>query len=302
VTGTVKPFSRKIQASTVSRVIAYPGFTRNTDTGDVALLVLSKPTTAPAISLATSPSDSGILEAGTEAMIAGWGRTSYTNPASAKILRWASAVVQSTEWCGLNASPFDGQDQLCAIDSPSDSATACYGDSGGPLLAESPSRTEELEIGVISRGEGIECSPRKPELSTRADLIASWVHEWINILKPTPPNKPGYYVTQPSQRHKIVIHIAGDGRQIVGLKIKVPLICQHGYEVPSIEESLLSYANAVTIMNHTARATLSTQAEGIYKSGHIDMDLQFTVPGPSKVICMWISRPEANDLVPVPTH
>ena len=282
MTGTVEPFSRKTQASSVSRVIVYPGFTRNTDTGDAALLVLSKPTTAPAISLATSPSDSGILEAGTEAMIAGWGRTSNTNPSSAKILQWASAVVQSTEWCGLNASPFDGQDQLCTIDAPSDSATACYGDSGGPLLAESPSRTEELEIGVMSRGEGLECSPRKTILFTRADLIASWVNEWINILKPTPPNKPGYYVTRPSKLRKVTIHVAGDGRHIVGLNIKIPLICQHGYEAPSIEESLLSYANAVTIVNHAARATLNTQAEGIYKAGHIKMDLQFTAPGTVK--------------------
>jgi hypothetical protein len=187
--------------------------------------------------------------------------------------------VQSTEWCKLNVSPFDGQDQLCAIDAPGDSATLCYGDSGGPLLAESPTRTEELEIGVISRGEGTECSPRTASVFTRTDLIVSWVHEWIAALKPVPPNEPGYYVTKPSQTRKIVIHVSGDGRHLVGLKIKIPLICQHGYEVPSIEESWLSYAKAVTIVNDTARATLNTQAEGIYKSGHVHLDLRFTAPG-----------------------
>jgi trypsin len=272
-TGTVEPFSRKTQASTVSRVIIYPGFTRSTDTGDAALLVLSKPTTAPAISLATSPSDSGILEAGTEAIIVGWGRTNYTKPASAKILRWASTVVQSTEWCGLNASPFDGQDQLCTIDSPSDSATACYGDSGGPLLAESPSRTEELEIGVMSRGEGIECSPRKAILFTRADRIASWVDEWIETLKPTPPNDPGYYVTPPSKVRQAVIHVSGDGDRIVGVRLKMPISCQHGYYLPSLEES---YVKHIAITNHVARATFDTPAEGAYKVGHISMYVLFT--------------------------
>lgn len=273
VTGTVEPFSRKTQASTVSRVIVYPGFTRSTGTGDVALLVLSKPTTAPVVSLATSPSDSDILEAGTEATIAGWGRTSYTNPSNAKRLRWASAVVQSTEWCGLNASPFDAQDQLCAIDAPSDSATVCDGDSGGPLLAESPSRTEEIEVGVISRGEGAECSPRSPSVFTRADLIASWVDEWIETLKPTPPNDPGYYATPPSKVRQVVIHVSGDGDRIVGVRLKMPISCQHGYYLPSLEES---YVKHIAITNHVARATFETPAEDAYKVGHISMYVLFT--------------------------
>lgn len=89
-------------------------------------------------------------------------------------------------------------------------------------------------------------------------------------------------MTLPSKLRKVTIHVAGDGRHIVGLNIKIPLICQNGYEVPSIEESLLSYAQTVTIVNHTARAELKTQAEGLYKSGRVDMDLQFTVSGTVK--------------------
>jgi hypothetical protein len=50
----------------------------------------------------------------------------------------------------------------------------------------------------------------------------------------------------------------------------------------SIEESLLSYAQTVTIVNHIARATFNTQAEGVYESGHIKIDLQFTAPGTVK--------------------
>jgi secreted trypsin-like serine protease len=270
VTGTVEPFSRKTQASTVSRVIVYPGFTRSTGTGDVALLVLSKPSTAPPVSLITTPSDAGILQAGTEAMIAGWGRTSYTNLSSVKRLRWANTVVQSVEWCGLNASPFDDQDQLCAI---SDSTTVCYGDSGGPLLAESPSRTEEVEIGVISRNEGGECSPRNPTVFTRADVIASWVDGWIETLKPTPPNDPGYYVTRPSKARQVVIHVSADGGHVVGLRVKMPVSCQHDYYLPSLEESFVKH---IPITNHVARAKFATQAEGEYKVGHISVYVLFT--------------------------
>lgn len=279
VTGTVEPSSSKGQASSVSEVIVYPGFDGSTGTGDAALLVLSTPTTVPPIALASTLSDSAMLRAGTAAMIVGWGRTSYKNPANARVLRWANTFVQSSEWCGLNVSPFDSQAQLCATGLPSYSTSVCYGDSGGPLLAESPSRAEAVEIGVASRTESTECSPRFASVFTRTDLIASWVNKSIQAHKPVPPNKPGYYITRPSQRNKVVIHVAGDGRRIVGLKIKIPLICQHSYEVPPIEESLLSYANAVTIVNGIARATLNTKAEGVYKSGHIDMDLQFTGPG-----------------------
>jgi secreted trypsin-like serine protease len=278
VTGTVEPSSSKGQASSVSRVIVYPGFDRSTGTGDAALLVLSTLTTVPPITLASSPSGSAMLRAGTEAFIVGWGRTSYKNPANAKALRWANTFVQSSEWCGLNASPFDSQAQLC-VNGHSYSTSICYGDSGGPLLAEVPSRTEEVEIGVASRDEGAECSPQSASVFTRADVIASWVNESIQALKPVPPNEPGYYVTRPSKTRKVVIHVSGDGAHIVGLRIKVPLICQHGYEVPSIEESWLTHAKAVAIVNHAARATLNTQAEGIYKSGHIHLDLWFTATG-----------------------
>jgi len=278
VTGTTEPSSSKGQESSVSRVIVYPGFARTTGTGDAALLVLSKPTTVPAILLATSPSDSGILRPGTEAFIVGWGRTAYKNPANAKVLRWANTFLQSSDWCGLNASPFDSQAQLC-VNGQSYGTSICYGDSGGPLLAEVPSRTQVVEIGVASRDEGGECSPQSASVFTRADVIAPWVHEWIAALKPVPPNEPGYYVTGPSRARKIMIHVSADGRRIVGLKIKTPLQCQHGYELAPFEESLLSSAHSVTIANHVARATLRTVAEGEYRVGHIDLDVRFIGPG-----------------------
>jgi len=71
VTGNVDWTAPSRQVFGVSRVVVYPGFNRVYLTGDAALLILSAPTSAPAISLASYPSDSPILEAGTEGVIAG---------------------------------------------------------------------------------------------------------------------------------------------------------------------------------------------------------------------------------------
>ncbi|MGH2865243.1 MAG: S1 family peptidase, partial [Solirubrobacteraceae bacterium] len=70
VTGNVEWTASPRQISDVSRVVVYPDFNPDYLTGDAALLVLSTPTTAPAIALASFPSDSARLEAGTPALIA----------------------------------------------------------------------------------------------------------------------------------------------------------------------------------------------------------------------------------------
>ncbi len=185
VTGNVEWTSPERQVSAVSRVIVYPGFDRSVDDSDAALLVLSAPTTAPAISLAIWPSDSNILQAGTGALIAGWGETEEAFP---ERLQWAETVVQAPEWCEGEVKMFYQGSELCTIDPPSDSTGACSGDSGGPLIAETSSGTP-VEIGVTIRASA-DCSTSHLAVFTRADLLASWVHEWAEAVKPPPPQPP----------------------------------------------------------------------------------------------------------------
>lgn len=81
VTGSVDWTDQTLrQVSPVSRVIVNPSYVPlPEDTFDAALLVLSNPTTAPAIPLATS-SDEYFDVGGTGAVIAGWGQTYYGDP------------------------------------------------------------------------------------------------------------------------------------------------------------------------------------------------------------------------------
>ena len=76
VTGALDPLQAGEPVSTVLGVIVYPGLQRKVDNGDVALLVLSTPTSAPPITLA-SPKQAKRLVAGMPATIVGWGKTAY---------------------------------------------------------------------------------------------------------------------------------------------------------------------------------------------------------------------------------
>ena len=161
------------QISNVSQVIVYPGYSPATGDRDAAMLVLSTPTTAPAIALASDPGDVTLLEPGTGGEIAGWGATAAA-PLTAQ-LQWGQDVVQDPAYClqqaGQLGGAFNSGDQVCAIDAPTDADGACNGDSGGPLVVQRADSTW-VEVGVISRGP-TDCSTGEPDFFTRArcDLL-----------------------------------------------------------------------------------------------------------------------------------
>jgi hypothetical protein len=306
VTGNVEWAAPARQVSGVSRVAVYPGFNRIYLTGDAALLVLSAPTTAPPLALASYPSDSHLIEAGTQGLIAGWGATFPGQVGPTARLRWAGTVVQRPGYCETNAWPFYRGYELCTIDPPAFETGTCFGDSGGPLITLGPTGSGDVELGITSHGDS-ECSTVHPAVFTRADLVASWVQEWIEAVKPPPPpapprtpappppappppapapspaptlppNVPGYYRTRSSKLRKVVVHVSGDGQHIVGIFTKMPVHCQHGWEI-SVNESWLSYANNLAITNHTVSTILEWVPSRETKRGGIGLSLSFTASG-----------------------
>jgi secreted trypsin-like serine protease len=292
------------QMSGVSRVVVYPTFNRADLSDDAALLILSTLTSAPAIPLASYPSDSTYLAAGAEARIAGWGETAPKAEVLPARLSWADTVVQGPPYCELMAPPFYSGSEMCTIDPPSDQTGACFGDSGGPLIT--PPGTGEIELGITSHIYS-ECLTARPTVFTRADLIAPWVDEWIAAVQPlapepvpkpvtaqppvaqTPaaeaasapaavPNTPGYYVTRPSRTRRIMIHVSGGGDDIVGISIKTPVTCQHGHQLP-LEDRWLSYSQDVAITNHIARRTLEVPAGRASTAGQLGLFVRFMAAG-----------------------
>lgn len=187
VIGAVEPLLPELPVSTALATIVYPGLNRRADDGDVALVVLATPTTAPPVKLA-SASFAKHLAGGTPATIAGWGRTSYDQTLLTRHLQSAGTAVQSGKWCKRNAPPFFTRSEICAISSPSYSTGACEGDSGGPLLVSGPSG-EPVEVGVTDHVYE-KCSTRHPSVFASVGALSSWIKSWVLAYEhaPTPPN------------------------------------------------------------------------------------------------------------------
>jgi secreted trypsin-like serine protease len=169
------------QVSGVTRVIACPCFDRHTAVGDVALLQLSTPTTAPPVTLASSPRGS------TSALLAGWGKTYSSQNSPVERLQWARTVLQGPEWCEREASQFSPAGEICTIEEPARQTGVCNGDSGGPLLVPEPSAAGGMvQIGIASHVYG-ECATTSPSVFTRAGAVSAWVSGWAQVLASAPP-------------------------------------------------------------------------------------------------------------------
>lgn len=190
VTGNVDYESASRTISTVSRVAVNPNFAYLTPSdvpvrGDVAVLELSQPVSAPPVRFAKTTT----WGAGTPVVMVGWGLTSPSGE-SPETLHYGEAVAQSPSFCSSEYIGFESAWDLCALDYPYEEYTTCHGDSGGPLLMIAPGTTNQvLEIGVASLVKE-ECSPEKAAAFVRTDSIASWLQQKINEYAPPPPPPP----------------------------------------------------------------------------------------------------------------
>lgn len=180
ITGTVNWSRPPRTISDVSQVRPAPGYDPRGPKHDAGLLVLSKPVNHPAVSLWQS----GNINAGTPAQIAGWGETSFGSGLP-KRLRWASTAVQSASYCTHAAGAnfmFDPASMLCAVDAPSDHTGTCSGDSGGPLLVTASGGTV-MEVGVTSVGPA-NCGTHRADYFTAVRPIYPWVSGQIKAFAP----------------------------------------------------------------------------------------------------------------------
>ena len=178
------------QVSGVSQVVVNPGFDRSSLRDDATLLILSTPTTAPPVQLATSPADSSLLSPQDPATVAGWGAM-MSGGSVLQPLQYANTVIQNAVYCGSQATyfqrSFDAATELCAVNSPYFDHGTCQGDSGGPLLATIGGAV--VEIGVTSWGAA-NCSTAHPGFFTRGDAIEPWAAAWIQAVNPAPTPTP----------------------------------------------------------------------------------------------------------------
>jgi secreted trypsin-like serine protease len=232
------------QVSGVSQVIVNPGYDPTKPDGDVALLELSTPTTAPAMALANT-SSSALVKPGSTVQIAGWGLTNGSDPLSIPSdLQWATTVIQSSSLCAQQAtavgSSFDSADQLCTMDTPTDATTTCEGDSGGPLIANYLT-DDPIQIGVTDWGIGNSsnsCLSDAPDYFTLASAIYPWAQSWIKKLAPTPTPTPtpsptpaplaGRYSGRTSQHKTVKLRVAASRTTVRSIRLSYRLRCSSG--------------------------------------------------------------------------
>ncbi len=174
--------------SRVRRALLFPGFRPTYVHGDAGLLILARPTDAPALPLAGA-ADSALLAAGTPVEVAGWGLADIQKVRSPALARAGKLTVQPSSRCRTDDSDlhrhFSAALQLCALDRSAFEATGCFGDSGGPAIARRPDGTP-VEIGIVSAG-GFACEPQVPNLFTRVDRVSRWAYEWVAAVEAGAP-------------------------------------------------------------------------------------------------------------------
>jgi secreted trypsin-like serine protease len=302
------------QVSGVTRVIVCSCFDRRTDVGDVALLQLSTPTSAPAVTLASSP------RGGTKALLAGWGRTYYNQEAPGEHLQWAPTVVQHPERCEHEAPPFSPVSQVCVTNTSSRQTGACEGDSGGPLLLPEPSAVGGMvQIGVADHVYG-ECATTSPSVFTRVDAISAWVRDWARVLTSAPPVStflPADTIVAPTlpgvassrsltlARNDISLVLSCDneggvctGGVVARIRVREKLVVRRGdtrsvlyNRTRTVRLTSIGFAIAPGYSTHV-RAALSPQNRTLLsRLGNVPLDVTLTGPGfSSRVVTLEPAR------------
>lgn len=169
----------------VSRVIVHPRFTYRHLSGDVALLVLASDAELPPGALL--PAGSPVFRRGLPLTVAGWGTTRDSRQPRAgdfPVRRLAvDERLRSTATCRAHdyGHIFDPVTQLCAGGPVAGGHGDCYGDSGGPLMAQVGGRC--LVVGAVSYGYGC-ARAGEPGFFARVAgrELQGWILDWERRL------------------------------------------------------------------------------------------------------------------------
>ena len=168
----------------VVRVFDYPSYRSRTGQGDAGLLRLEEPAGVPALPIAGRR----FWSAGSEAEVAGWGVLHPAQHRPTYLLHRARTTVLGSRECREAGGD---RGEICTEDVLRHKASACYGDSGGPLLMRRPGDRRLVVIGTVHGGRN--CNPRVPGTFTSTVPIFKWVRatqrRWLERAR-TQPRSP----------------------------------------------------------------------------------------------------------------
>jgi secreted trypsin-like serine protease len=164
----------------IDRLVVHQAYDPARDLNDVAVFHLSRPTTAPAIRLATKDEHAAhrYISYVDEPNAAGWGRTDARSTVDTTVLQQAYLRIHSAAECAVVAG-FDANTQVCA--GTEGKAGACHGDSGGPLVAFDAATHEPVLWGITSYGP--QASAKLDPCSTALPVVYSWVPAFVDFIR-----------------------------------------------------------------------------------------------------------------------
>jgi len=186
----------------VAKIYVHPSYNVATSDYDVALLRLARPISAEEIAvIGTTASELPLDDAGTTAIVSGWGTTSSGGSIST-LLRSVGVPIQSNTTCGNAYYPgftadgevleYHASNMICAgpLGGGKDS---CQGDSGGPLAVQAPDSSWRV-VGTVSFGLGC-ARPGYPGVYQRLTATSPWIAN-TRRFGPFNPDGSAYVVQQ----------------------------------------------------------------------------------------------------------
>jgi len=203
--------SQQIQ---VDGIVRHPSFSdvvvpRN----DVALLHLSRPATlGPAVATTDLPPPTAVESGG--GRVAGWGLLAAPPAMAADQLQEAAVQLLPDSACASQLG-FEPAIMRCA-GVPAGGIDACFGDSGGPLIAaDLPGKPV---VGIVSYGNGSCADPGFPGVYTRASAFRQFIYSTIGVQ---PPGQAGSLRTAPGTTTTVLwdAPTADGGRPVTGYDV-----------------------------------------------------------------------------------
>jgi len=161
----------------VDDIIIYPTYISPFVAGDLALLRLRQPSSQTVVSLDTITATVA-EERSLSATVVGWGATDdYL--ASSDPLRQVILPLVALETCRAAYSYDELADEMLCAGYRKGAKSACYGDSGGPLLIPSDAEHGWTQVGIVSWGRGGCSGFENYNVYTRVAAFLPWIESCI---------------------------------------------------------------------------------------------------------------------------
>lgn len=173
----------------VATAVPHPDYAE-TRRHDMAVLTLTRATTAPPVTLANPDENNVGTAVGTLLRVGGWGAKHPFGVKLARFIKEGAERVRTVRRCrrAYGKFEFSAKAMICTLGTKLSRfkplpihSSACSGDSGGPLMADLPAGPRQ--VGIVSYG-GIPCGlPQAPSVYARV----SDGQDFINAQAPPAP-------------------------------------------------------------------------------------------------------------------